>query len=158
ELAAPFYLLPANTLPIFRDRNKRPALPLPHQSMPLLHQRMRSRSRIEADCLACRCLTPVEGLGLELMNEIMEQAVPVDLRLEMHEDRAKANRRAVHEDEFARRRHWAEAAQFRVHALRHLAAIDAAFMFMDAARLVFEQRTIDEMCPAIEDINDLVIE
>ena len=112
----------------------------------------------EADGFTRRFLALVEGLRLELMDEIMEQAIPVDLRLQVHEDRSEADGGPVHEDEFARWRHRAETAQFGMDAFRHVAAIDAAIMLVNAARLVFQQRAIDEMRPAIEHIDHLVIE
>src|SRR6185369_15370809 len=111
----------------------------------------------EADRFARALLPLIEAFCIEVVNEIVEQLVPVDLRLEVHEDGTKPNRRPVHEDKFAGWRHRSEAAQFSMNALRHLTAIDAAFMFMDAPGLILEQWAIDEMGPAVEDVDHLVI-
>ena len=48
-------------------------------------------------------LALAQGLRLEIVDQLVEQAVPVDLRLQMHEDRAQPHGGPVHEHEFARR-------------------------------------------------------
>src|SRR5260221_6600833 len=112
----------------------------------------------QPDGLAGSLLSLVEGLCLEFVDEFMEQTVPVDLSLEMHEDGPKADCRSIHEDEFAGRCHRTKPTQFSMHACGILAPIDAAVMFVDTTGLVVQQRAIDEMSPAIEHINDVVIQ
>src|ERR1700745_1082944 len=44
-----------------------------------------------------------ERCHVEIVDQLVEEAVPVDFGLQMHEDRAEAYRGTIHEDEFARR-------------------------------------------------------
>src|SRR5581483_12221835 len=67
----------------------------------------------------------------------------------------QADGSAVHEDELLRGRYRAQATQVGVHALGDLAAIDAGLGILDPALLVFEQRAVYEMRPAIEDVDHL---
>ncbi len=103
-----------------------------------------------------RLLTGRERRRVEAVDEAVEHGVPVDLRLQMHEDGSETDGGAVHEDELARRAHPAQFAQFRMHFVRHGRAVEAAFAFLDFLHLVLQQRRIDEFRPDIEDIHQFV--
>src|SRR3546814_19945082 len=68
----------------------------------------------------------------------------------MHEHRAEADRRAVHEDEFTGRDDAAERPELAMDAPGDLGAVEAALRILDALDLVAEQRRIDELGPDLE--------
>src|SRR5712671_3577171 len=94
-----------------------------------------------------------EDALVEIVDQLVEQAVPVDLGLEMEEHRAEADRGAVHEDKGARRRDAAQAADVAVHLLGDVAAIDPAILLLDLAAAVVEQRCVDETRPLVQDLD-----
>src|SRR5579862_5398575 len=73
-----------------------------------------------------------EGSFVEIVDQLMEQAVPVDLRLEVEEDRAEPDRGAVHEDKGARRRDAAQSPDVAVYVVDEAAAVAAGRrLFLD---------------------------
>src|SRR6202022_3516062 len=70
------------------------------------------------------------GHGLvEIVDQIVKHAVPVEFGLEVHEHRAEPDRGAIHKDEFARRPDPAEPADVAMHALCNGGAIGSAALF-----------------------------
>src|SRR5690349_9460678 len=86
-----------------------------------------------------RALPPRQLADIEAGDQLVEEAMPVDLGLEVEEHRAEADRRAVHEDELARRRDAAEAPQLGMHLLDDLAAVLPLPGLLDLAPTVVEQ-------------------
>ena len=76
----------------------------------------------------------------------------------MQKDRAQADGRPVHEDEFPGRRDAPQTAQFPVHLTGDPGPIDAAFGFLDTAFPVLHQRRIDKPRPVVEDLDHLQAE
>src|SRR6185312_5985666 len=103
-------------------------------------------------------LAPLQDRHVEILDQLVEEPVPVDLGGEVEEDRAEADRRAVHEDELARRADAAELPQVAMHGLGDIAAIDAGFLFLDPPLAVVEQRRVDEARPAAQDGDHLARE
>jgi len=81
---------------------------------------------------------------VEVINQFMEKPIPVDLGLEVHEHRAKPNRRAVHKDEFARRSDPAQTADVAMHTLGYTGTVGSAPLFLDQPFAIVQQRAIDE--------------
>src|SRR6185437_3111078 len=92
----------------------------------------------------------------EIGDQVVEEAVPVDFRLEMKEDRTQTDRGAVHEDEFARRPDPAEAPDLAMYLLGDVAAVDAGVLLLDLAAAVIEQRRVDEARPVVQDLDHLL--
>src|SRR6185437_8228672 len=72
-----------------------------------------------------------EDLFVEIVDQLVEQAVPIDARLQMQEYRSQADRGVVHKDKGARRRDAAKAADVAMHAVGEVAAIHAASLLLD---------------------------
>src|SRR5690606_27601986 len=106
----------------------------------------RASSRQRQAGLVQRRFLPVRQYrGVEIRDQVVKQPVPVDFGREMQKDAAQTDGGAVHEDEFARRRHTAQLPQLAVYLLRDFATVQPAFLhFLDAARTVLQQRRIDE--------------
>jgi len=66
-------------------------------------------------------LTHSQPVAVEIVDQIMEQAVPVHLGAKMHEHRAEPDRRPIHQHEFARRADAADALQFAMNLAGKLA-------------------------------------
>src|SRR3546814_6570765 len=88
-----------DALPIWRARSNGKRHPRRRQRLPLARRQ--------------------RGL-VKVVDQLVEQPVPVDLGPEMHEHRAEADRRAIHEDEFAGRRDAAERPELAVDAAGEL--------------------------------------
>src|SRR5688572_17742818 len=107
-----------------------------------------------------------EGLALalgkrllvEVADQVLKQAVPVDLGLEAKEHGAKTDGGAVHQDELARRRDAAEAAELGMDLGRDRPAIGGAAALLDRPRPVLHQGRIDEAGPEVEDVDDLAVQ
>ena len=83
--------------------------------------------------------------------------MPVDLRLQVQEHRAQADRRPVHEDKGARRRDAAEAAQVAMHVVDQVLPVGAGFRaLLDHPGAVVEQRAVDKARPAVQHVDQLV--
>ena len=102
----------------------------------------------------CLRLTAGEALFVETVDQVVEEPVPIDLGVEVHEDRSQPDCGAIHEHEFARHLDAAKPLQLGVHLLRHLATIGAGGL-LDGPPPVFQQRRIDEPRPQIEDVDHL---
>src|SRR6202007_2986079 len=74
-------------------------------------------------------LTRGERGLVEIVDQLVEQAIPVDLGLQGQKHRAKPDCSAVHEDEFTRRSDPAKSTNVAMHALGHRSAVDAARLF-----------------------------
>src|SRR5580704_17203575 len=117
--------------------------PIPRSGRRLLGQGQSAR-------LERRRLPRGQRIDIEIGDQLVEESIPVDLGFVMKKYRAKADGGAVHEDEFARRPHAAEATHLAVHLLRHVAAIDPAILLLDLAAAIIEQRRVDEARPLIQ--------
>src|SRR5947209_19874616 len=99
---------------------------------------------------------------VEIVDHLVEQAMPVDLGLEMQKDRAEADRGAVHEDKSARRRDAAQPANVAVDTVDEAAAVPggrAAFpLLLDHPRTVIEQRAVNKGGPTVQDGDHLIRE
>src|SRR5436309_3051761 len=91
-----------------------------------------------------------QDLFVEIVDQLMEQAVPINARLQMQEHRSEADRGAVHKDKGARRRDAAKAADVAMHAVGEIAAIDAASLLLDHPGTVVEQRPVNVGGPAVQ--------
>src|SRR5439155_20832285 len=105
-----------------------------------------------------RLLLPLgEDALVEIVDQFVEQPVPIDLGFEMEEHRAEADRGAVHEDKGARRRDAAEAPDVAMHVVDQVAPIRIKIgrtgfrPLLDHPRPVVEPRAIAKGGPAIED-------
>src|SRR6516162_9636134 len=92
---------------------------------------------------------------VEIVDQLVEEPVPVDLSSEMHEHRAEADRCAVHKDELPRRSDPTKTANIAVDALGHAGAVGSAPLFLNQPFAIVEQRAIDEQGPAIEHLDHL---
>src|SRR5208282_6211600 len=92
---------------------------------------------------------------VEIIDQLMEELVPVDLGLEMHKHRAEPDRRAVHKDELSWRSDPAKPADIAVHALGNAGAVGSAPLFLDQPFAIVKQRAIDKQCPAIQHLDHL---
>src|SRR5690242_9546845 len=91
-----------------------------------------------------------QDLLVEIVDQLVEQAMPVDARLQMQEHRAQADRGAVHKDKSARRRDAAEAADIPMDAVGEIAAVNSAALLLDHAGAVVEQRAVDVSRPPVQ--------
>lgn len=80
----------------------------------------------------------------------MEQAVPVDLCLERHEDRAQADRGTVHEHNFARRAEATQVVRLEVYLVGKPGAVDAAFALHNPLRLALQKRRVKQSRPDVQ--------
>src|ERR1700758_5616706 len=92
---------------------------------------------------------------IEIIDQLMEELVPIDLGLEMHKYRAEPDRCAVHKDEFAWRSDPAQPADIAVHALGHSGAVGSAPLFLDKPFAIVKQRAIDKQRPAVQYLDHL---
>ena len=92
---------------------------------------------------------------VEILDQLVEQAVPVDLGLQMHEHRAEPDRGPVHKHKLARRPNPAEPANVAVHAFDHRGAIGPVRLFLDQPRSIVEQRAIDKPRPTVQHLDHL---
>src|SRR5438105_7587332 len=95
-------------------------------------------------------LAPGQDMLVEIVDQLMEQAVPIDARLKVQEHRAEPDRGAVHKDEGARRRDAAELADVAMDAVGDLAAVHPAALFLDHAGAVVEQWTVNISRPTVQ--------
>ena len=75
---------------------------------------------------------------VEIVDQLVEEAVPVDLRLQMHEHRAQPDRGSIHKDKGARRRDPAQAPDVLMHAVDEAGALRLAAPFLDRPGAVVE--------------------
>src|SRR6266550_8226164 len=125
----------------------RPSIPIPHNSAVNWPDRLNRTADRNASALFRRGdAGAVEGGFLaagqhalvEIVDQLVEQAGPVDARLQVQEHRAEPDRGAIHEDEGARRGDAAELADVAMDVVDDLAAINAAALFLDHAGAVVE--------------------
>src|SRR5689334_9952743 len=94
-------------------------------------------------------LPPGEYRFVEILDQLVKQAVPVDLRLQVQEHRSEPDRRPVHEDKGARRRDAAETAQVAMYVVDQALPVRARFgALLDHAGAIIKQRAVDKACPA----------
>jgi hypothetical protein len=98
-------------------------------------------------------LAPLERGEVEARDQLAEQPVPVDLRLEVQEHRRQADRGAVHDHELARDVDAARPVQLGDDALGGVAAVDLAGEGAEGAAPVLEQRLEQEARPDVERID-----
>ena len=78
-------------------------------------------------------------LAIEIVDQIMEQVVPVHLGTKMHEHRSKTNGGTVHQHEFARRPDAADPLQLAMDLAGEFASGGAVAQFLNGTDLVLEQ-------------------
>jgi len=91
-----------------------------------------------------RSLTGGERCFVEIIDQLMEEPIPVDLGLEMHEHRTEPDRGTIHEHELTWRSDPAEPADIAVYALGDTGAVGPAAFLLDQSLAIVEQRAIDE--------------
>src|SRR5215217_394301 len=112
--------------------------------------------RLELCRLQGRRLALAELVEREPLDLGLEQAVEVELGLEVQEDPAEPDRRPIHEDELARHRHRALLPQRHVDLVGLPAAVfGRAHALGDAADPIGQERPVDEAGPDVEDVDQL---
>src|SRR5262249_23805168 len=127
-----------------------PHLAGPSPSSPFDHLRSRHSRRFERRFLAGR----EHGL-VEIVDQLMKQPIPVDLGLQMKKAGAEPDRGAVHEHEFAGRPDAAKPANVAMDTLCDRCSVGGASLLLDQSLAIFQQWAIDELCPAVQHIDDL---
>ena len=103
-----------------------------------------------------RRLAFAQRLGREHADRLIEHAIEVQAGAEVQKRAAKADRRAVHEDEFARHPHRPFLLQGLMHLKRLLASILARRDAVgDRAHAIVEQRRIDEARPDVQNLGEI---
>src|SRR5438067_12465035 len=102
----------------------------------------------DAGLLKGGLLAAGQDLFIKIIDQLVEQAVPIDARLQVQEHRSQADRGPVHKDKGARRRDATKAADVAMHAVGEVAAVHAASLLLDHPGAVVEQRTVDVSGPA----------
>src|SRR5438045_8276740 len=79
-----------------------------------------------------------EDLFVEIVDQLVEQAVPIDARLQVQEHRSQADRGAVHKDKGARRRDATKPADDAMHAVGEAATVHDASLLLNHPGAVIE--------------------
>src|SRR5262249_61592485 len=97
---------------------------------------------------------------VKIVDQFVNQAVPVDPRLEMKKPRTEPDCGAVHKDKGARRSDAAKPADVAVHLVDQTRAVfgrsAATALFLDQPRPVVQQRSVDKGGPAVQYRDHLV--
>ena len=95
---------------------------------------------------------------IEVLDQFVEHAVPIHLRLQPGENTAEADRRPIHQDKLARWRHAADFTKLPLDLAGNLGAVHGAAAFLDRLGPVLHQRLVQEPRPLIENVDHLAVE
>ena len=123
------------------------------QSRPVNGHQAASGTPQSSSAAACR---RVNLSGVEIRDQVLVEPVPIELRLQMEEDRAEADGRAVDQHELARRGDAAQAPDLPVRLGRDRAAVAGVPGFVDHPGAVVVQGAVDVVGPDVERFDHLV--
>src|SRR5215469_16618169 len=97
-----------------------------------------------------RALAARQDFFVEIVDQLVEQPVPIDLGAQVPEHRTQPDCGAVHKDKGARRGDATEPANILVHAVDQPRSFGLPAPLLDRADAVVKQRAVDKSRPAVQ--------